>query len=111
MPIDAPDHYSNEEWYGMFSISNSGAGEADDLTVRPVYDALQAEFAIIKENDSNKSFIGLIIAVSIAGALVLITIGVLVFRYCTKKFKKSEEMMQLMENTKKYNTMEPSLPQ
>ena len=49
MPMAGPDGYSNEEWYGMFSIS-PGEGGVDTLTMRPVYYSLREHYVALNVN-------------------------------------------------------------
>jgi hypothetical protein len=64
-----PDRFSNEEWWGMVSVADTG-GSCDEITPRQAYSALQREFGGIPVPASSK-------AGAIALAALLLTAGTL----------------------------------
>jgi hypothetical protein len=64
-----PDRFSNEEWWGMVSVANTG-GLCDEITPRQAYFALQQEFGGIPVPATSKgSTIALAALLLCAGAL------------------------------------------
>jgi hypothetical protein len=67
-----PDRFSNEEWWGIFSIADTG-GLCDELTQRQAYAALQWEFRDKQlPATSERGVIGLGLLLLTAGTLVVV---------------------------------------
>jgi hypothetical protein len=67
-----PDRFSNEEWWGVVSVADTG-GSCDEVTPRQAYFRLQREFGGIPVPATSKTgAIALLVLLSSAGALAVL---------------------------------------
>ena len=68
-----PDGWSNEEWYGLFSVALVSAGSwQNNLHPRPVYFALQAEYAVLAGVNVWARAAAVIFIFALTGALICV---------------------------------------
>eukprot|EP00455_Lapot_gusevi_P036147 TRINITY_DN4012_c0_g2_i4.p1 TRINITY_DN4012_c0_g2~~TRINITY_DN4012_c0_g2_i4.p1 ORF type:complete len:235 (-),score=59.05 TRINITY_DN4012_c0_g2_i4:132-788(-) len=97
-PASGPDSYSNEEWYGLMSVSNPDNAGPDILDYRPAFYAIQSVYAELAAKDpaAVRTRLGLIIAVSITAGLLGLALVLFGISRIRKWRRRRLESMQMM---------------
>ncbi|MDP3790175.1 MAG: hypothetical protein Q8R48_07230, partial [Candidatus Omnitrophota bacterium] len=64
-----PDEYSNEEWYGLFAVTDNGTGP-DIVTARPVYYELKSRWAGSQQPEPAVHVEGITLSLTYSGPFV-----------------------------------------